>query len=684
MRADELQSRPFFNRRLLVAMAAVLVAFLLLMARAWYLQVLRYDSYHALAEDNRITMLPLPPQRGRIVDRHGVVLAEDVHTPALEISPSQAGNIDALLDELGRIVSLSPGELRRFRRQLATSRRTSGTIPLKSRLTDQEAARIAAERYRLDGVEIRARPRRNYPLGASAAHAIGYIGRISAADNEWLARHELVSDYAGSTHIGKLGLEQAYESHLHGKVGIEEVEVTASGRPVRSLSKQPARQGRNLRLSIDIRLQQMAEKLFGDYKGALVAIEPASGEILAFVSMPSFDPNLFVDGIDPQSWQALNGDPARPLLNRPLRGTYPPGSTYKPFMALAILENGVRKPEDTITDPGYFMLGKHRFRDSKPQGHGRVDLMKSIVVSSDTYYYGASYDLGVDRIHQFMQQWRFGSLTGIDLPDEATGILPSSQWKKARFKQPWYPGETPSVGIGQGYNAFTILQLAHATAVLANDAVPVRPHLVTHIDGQPAPHESPRPGTTLRVQPRYVKLVQQAMHDVTTRGTARIAFANAGYASAGKTGTAQVIGIAQNERYDEKRVARHFRDHSLYIGYAPFQNPRIALALIVENGGFGARTAAPIARKLFDFHLLGKEPAELTPPAGSNDGRDEEADDADGLPVPDNGDAPASAPATVLTATARAARADRAATTTARPPVRAAAPAHNRPREARP
>ena len=684
MRADELQSRPFFNRRLLVAMAAVLVAFLLLMARAWYLQVLRYDSYHALAEDNRITMLPLPPQRGRIVDRHGVVLAEDVHTPALEISPSQAGNIDGLLDELGRIVSLSPGELRRFRRQLATSKSTSGTIPLKSRLTDQEAARIAAERYRLDGVEIKARPRRNYPLGASAAHAIGYIGRISAADNEWLARQELVSDYAGSTHIGKLGLEQAYESHLHGKVGIEEVEVTASGRPVRSLSKQPARPGRNLRLSIDIRLQQMAEKLFGDYKGALVAIEPSSGEILAFVSMPSFDPNLFVDGIDPQSWQALNGDPARPLLNRPLRGTYPPGSTYKPFMALAILENGVRKPEDTITDPGYFMLGRHRFRDSKPQGHGRVDLMKSIIVSSDTYYYGASYDLGVDRIHQFMQQWRFGSLTGIDLPDEAAGILPSSQWKKARFKQPWYPGETPSVGIGQGYNAFTILQLAHATAVLANDAVPVRPHLVTHIDDQPLPVRNPRPGSALRVQPRYVKLVQQAMHDVTTRGTARIAFANAGYASAGKTGTAQVIGIAQNERYDEKRIARHFRDHALYIGYAPFENPRIALALIVENGGFGARTAAPIARKLFDFHLLGKEPAELTPPAGSSDSRDEEADGADGQPVPDNGDAPASAPATVLTAAARAARADRAATTTARPPLRAAAPRRSSPREARP
>lgn len=610
MSDDELQSQPYFRRRLQVAMIAGMVGFGLLMARAWHLQVAHYDRYHALAENNRITMLPIAPQRGRILDRNGVVLAEDIYTPALEISMGQTKHLDRLLKELGEVIDISPTEIQRFKREMATTKSTSGTVPLKTRLSDREVARLASQRYRFEGVEIKARPHRSYPLGLTAAHALGHIGRISSNDNAWLTKNDLASNYAGTTHIGKLGLEQQYETALHGQVGIEAVEITAGGRPVRSLSKTPATAGQNLKLSLDIRLQQLAEKLYGDFRGALVALEPATGNVLAFVSMPSFDPNLFIDGIDHQNWRRLNGDPGRPLLNRPLRGTYPPGSTYKPFMALAILENGVRKPDDVITDPGYFMLGRHRFRDSKPQGHGRVDLRKSIVVSSDTYYYSASYELGVDRIHRFMEPWGFGRPTGIDLPDEAAGILPSSEWKKARFRQPWYPGETPSVGIGQGYNAFTILQLAQATASLANDAVPVHPRLVTHIGDNELPRRTSKPGAALHVDPRHVKLVQQAMRDVTLRGTARGAFLNAEYQSAGKTGTAQVIGIAQNEKYDEKKIAHHLRDHSLYMGYAPFENPRIALALIVENGGFGARTAAPIARKLFDFYLLGKEPVE--------------------------------------------------------------------------
>ena len=614
-RRDATAPAPF-NRRLLIAMTACVAGFGLLAAQAWRLQVENYDKYHALAENNRITLLPLPPQRGRILDRNGIVMAEDVYLPALEIASSEARHIDRLAAQLSPIVPISPTELRRFRKLAAASRGTEGTIPLKTRLTDQEAARLAAVRFRFEGVEIKARPHRRYPLGTSAAHVIGHIGRISAADNDWLARTERASAYAGSTHIGKLGLEQSYESQLHGKVGIEEVEVTASGRPVRSLSRRPAIPGQDIQLSLDIPLQQVAEQLFVGWRGALVAIEPRTGEILAFVSMPSFDPNLFVDGIDQQNWRQLNTDPARPLLNRPLRGTYPPGSTYKPFMALAVLENGVRKPDDVIQDPGYFALGKHRFRDSKPQGHGKVDLYKSIVVSSDTYYYGASYDLGVDRIHDFMKPWGFGQLTGIDLPDEQAGLLPSSAWKQQRFKQPWYPGETPSIGIGQGYNAFTILQLAHATATLANDAVVQRPHLVTHI-GTVAPdrEEDDASGKKLPIKSRNLQLVQRAMVDVTRKGTARGAFAGAVYESAGKTGTAQVIGIKQNEKYDEKKVAQHFRDHSLYMGYAPAENPRIALAMVVENGGFGARTAAPIARKLFDFYLLGKQPDNLHPAA---------------------------------------------------------------------
>lgn len=618
-RRDAAAPAPF-NRRLLIAMTISVAGFGLLGAQAWHLQVKNFDKYHALAENNRITLLPLPPQRGRILDRNGIVLAEDVYLPALEIATSQVRNIDRLAAQLSPIVPITPQEIRRFKKLAAASKNTDGTIPLKTRLTDGEAARLAAVRFRFDGVEIKARPHRRYPLGTSAAHVIGHIGRISAADNDWLARTDNVSNYAGSTHIGKLGLEQSYESALHGTVGIEEVEVTASGRPVRSLSRRPATPGQDIQLSLDIPLQQLAEQLFVGWRGALVAIEPRTGEILAFVSMPSFDPNLFVDGIDQQNWQRLNTDPARPLLNRPLRGTYPPGSTYKPFMALAVLQNGVRKPDDVIQDPGYFMLGKHRFRDSKPQGHGKVDLFKSIVVSSDTYYYGASYDLGVDRIHDFMKPWGFGQLTGIDLPDEQPGLLPSSAWKQQRFKQPWYPGETPSIGIGQGYNAFTILQLAHATATLANDAIVQRPHLVTHI-GTVSPDTSgdTRSGRPLPVARQYVQLVQRAMADVNRKGTARIAFQGAGYESAGKTGTAQVIGIRQNEKYDERKVAQHFRDHSLYMGYAPVENPRIALAMVVENGGFGARTAAPIARKLFDFYLLGKRPTELDTPVNPAD-----------------------------------------------------------------
>ncbi|MDO4636230.1 MAG: penicillin-binding protein 2 [Lautropia sp.] len=603
-----------FKRRLMVAMVGCLAGFGLLAAQSWHLQVVNYDKYHALAEDNRITMLPLPPQRGRILDRNGIVLAEDIYTPALEIATRQAHHIDRIAAQLGRIVPISALEILRFKRLAAGSKNADGTIPLKTRLTDQEAARLAAVRFRFDGIEIKTRPHRNYPLGTTAAHVIGHIGRISKADNDALAKNDQTSNYAGSTHIGKLGLEQSYEAPLHGKVGLEEVEITASGRPVRALSRQSAVPGQDIRLALDIPLQQQAEELLAGRRGALVAIEPHTGEILAFVSEPSFDPNLFVDGIDHKNWRLLNDNPDHPLLNRPLRGTYPPGSTYKPFMALATLEYGVRRPEDTIQDPGFWMLGKHRFRDSKPQGHGRVDLFKSIVVSSDTYYYGAAYDLGVDRIHDFMKPWGFGQLTGIDLPDEQAGILPSPAWKKQRFKQPWLPGETPSIGIGQGYNAFTILQLAHATATLANNGLAQRPHLVTHIGTVMPAEDALASATPMQVSPRNLALVQHAMTEVTRQGTARAAFLGAEYDSAGKTGTAQVIGIRQNEKYDEKKVAHQFHDHSLYIGYAPARNPRIALALVVENGGFGAHTAAPIARKIFDFYLLGKSSSPHAPP----------------------------------------------------------------------
>src|SRR5690606_90892 len=446
---------------------------------------------------------------------------------------------------------------------------------------------------------------------------LGYIGRINDKDKQAIEDwpEEEQANYRGTDHIGKLGVEQFYEKELHGITGVEEIETSAGGHAVRRLRSRPPTPGNTVHMSIDIKLQHLIERLFGNRRGALVAIDPRNGEVLAFVSKPTFDPNLFVDGIDVDSWRELNESPNKPLLNRPLRGAYPPGSTYKPFMALAALTTGARTPQDTISDPGYFQLGNHRFRDSKPSGHGTVDLRKSIVVSSDTYYYKAAYDMGVDRIHDFMKPWGFGQLTGIDLEHESAGILPSTQWKLKRYKQKWYPGETPSIGIGQGYNAFTMLQLAHATATLANDGIVMKPHVVQSIE-DPVTHARRRtvPTESYRIPLRreYLDLVRGAMADVNRFGTGRIAFANTEYVAAGKTGTAQVIGIKQGERYDAKRVAERHRDHSLFMAFAPLEDPKIAIALIVENGGFGAQAAAPIARKLFDYHLLGKLPRDVS------------------------------------------------------------------------
>ncbi len=602
--------------RLGLTWLVVLACFAILAARFVYLQVVRHADFHAQAESNRIALLPLPPPRGLIFDRNGVLLADNLPAYTLELIPERVSDIERTIDDLSQVIEVSPRDRRRFKRLLEDAR-SYEPIPIRTRLSDEELARFAAAKYRFPGVEIGARLFRTYPMGETAAHLLGYIGRISTGDKRRIEENEAQAEYAGSTHIGKLGVEASYENTLHGRVGAEAVEVSAGGRTVRSLSRTAPLPGSKLTLTIDARLQQLIEGWFGERRGALVAIEPASGEILAMVSKPTFDPNLFVDGIDPQSWQALNEDPDKPLLNRSLRGAYPPGSTYKPFMALAALTSGARTPQATISDPGYFQLGNHRFRDSKPDGHGTVDLHKSIVVSSDTYYYKVAYDMGVDAIHDFMKPWGFGQLTGVDLLNEAAGILPSAEWKFKRYKQKWFPGETPSIGIGQGYNAFTMLQLAHATATLANDGVVVRPRVVREVEDAvtktrsvPVADEPRR----IELNPEHLKLVKNALVDVNRFGTSRIAFANTEYVAAGKTGTAQVIGIKQGEKYDAKRIQERHRDHSLFMVFAPVEAPRIALAVIVENGGFGAQAAAPIARKALDYYLLGKLPAE-TPAA---------------------------------------------------------------------
>ncbi len=600
--------------RLALAMFFILTCFGVLVARFSYLQIYRYSDFHALAEDNRISLVPVPPTRGLIFDRNGVLLAENISAFTLELAPKLIDNLERVIDQLAEIVEITPKDRRRFKRLLEDSRSTE-TIPLKVRLTDEEVAKLAAQRYRFKGVDIKARQFRNYPLGETGAHLLGYIGRISPEEKKKLEESDDSANYAGSTHMGKVGLELSYQTQLLGQAGSEEVEVSAGGRIVRSLSKTPAKAGANLHLAVDIKLQKLVEEWFGERKGALVAIDPKTGEIIAFVSKPTFDPNLFVDGIDTQTWAALNEDPNKPMLNRPLRGTYPPGSTYKPFMAMAALETGARTPEFTIFDPGYFALGSHRFRDSRPSGHGTVDLKKSIIVSSDTYYYKTAYDMGVDAIHDYMKPLGFGQITGIDLDNEVTGILPSTAWKMKRYKQKWLPGETPSIGIGQGYNSFTMLQLAHATGILANAGTVMKPHLVRYVEDPVSRKQTPMAKETHKInfRPDYLEIVKAAMVEVNRVGTGRVAFTGAEYVAAGKTGTAQVIGIKQGERYDAKKIEERFRDHSLFMSFAPVDSPRLAVAVIVENGGFGAQAAAPIVRKVFDYFLLGKLPKDQAP-----------------------------------------------------------------------
>ena len=605
-----------FRFRLIAALGFVFFCFALLLTRFVYLQVVRYEDYRAQAEDNRISIAPITPNRGLILDRNGVVLARNYSAYTLEITPSKLEeDLEFVIDELARIIDIQARDRKRFKKLMEESK-SFESLPIRTRLSDEEVARFAAHRYRFPGVDIKARLFRDYPLGELASHVIGYIGRISQKDKDRIEEAEDAENYAGTEYIGKEGLEKRYEKELHGLTGYEEVEVSAGGRAIRTLSRSPAQPGNNLILSIDVRLQELAEQAFGDRKGALVAIEPETGDILAFVSKPTFDPNLFVDGIDTENWKALNGSPDRPLINRPLSGTYPIGSTFKPFMALAALETGKRTPSQAIADPGYFQFGDHRFRDDKAGGHGYVDMYKSIVVSCDTYYYILARDLGIQAIHDFMKPLGFGQITGIDLDGERPGILPSPEWKKKAYRRPeqrrWYEGETISVGIGQGYNAFTILQLAHATANLANYGVVMKPHLVKIIQNIRTNEKTltvPKESYRIPLKPENVQVIHKALIGVAREGTSARAFAGTEYVSAGKTGTAQVIGIKQNEKYDAKKVAEQHRDHALYMSFAPADTPKIAVAVIVENGGFGAQAAAPIARQVFDFWLLGKRPA---------------------------------------------------------------------------
>lgn len=609
-----------FRLRVFAASLVVVVCFLLLASRLVYLQVIRHADLAEQAENNRTAIVPVVPNRGLITDRNGIVLATNYSAYTLELTPARLTEpLDKVIDDLAGVVNIEARDRRRFRKLMEESRNFE-SLPIRSRLSDEEVARFAAQSWRFPGVEIKARLFRNYPWGELASHVIGYIGRINqsekAAMEDWPDAQQ--ANYRGTEYIGKLGIEQSYEEQLHGTTGVDQVETSAGGRAMRKLASHPPTPGNTVKMSIDIKLQNLVEQLYGDRRGAFVAMDPKTGEVLAFVSKPTFDPNLFVDGIDQENWSALNESIDKPLLNRALRGTYPPGSTYKPFMALAALETGKRNPATIYNDPGYFWFGGHKFRDDKEGGHGAVDMYRSIVQSCDTYYYMLANDMGVDTIHDQMQKFGFGELTGIDIAGESHGVLPSTAWKREYYKRPeqkkWFAGETISLGIGQGYNNFTILQLATATATLANDGVKMKPHLVREV----LDVVSHKPVITAEQQvvgeriakPENIAIVRNAMVGVNLEGTSAAAFRGAGYTSGGKTGTAQVLTIAQNAKYNAAQTEERHRDHALFTAYAPADNPRIAIAMIVENGGFGAQAAAPIARRAFDYYLLGQYPSE--------------------------------------------------------------------------
>ena len=606
-----------FRSRVVVVTFVILIAFGILCLRLFYLQVIRYDDLNAAAESNRTAIVPIVPNRGVIMDRNGVVVATNYSAYTLEITPSKVvAPVEEVIEQLSAIIDIQTRDKRRFKKQVDESK-SIDSVPIRTRLTDDEVARFAAQRYRFPGVEIRARLFRNYPYEQLASHVIGYIGRINTSEKAKIEESEDAGNYRGTEYIGKLGVEQSYENQLHGTTGVQEMETSAGGRALRRLNSSQAVPGNSVVLSIDIKLQKLIEDLYGTRRGALVALDPKTGEVLAFVSKPTFDPNLFVDGIDVDNWQALNESPDKPLLNRALRGTYPPGSTYKPFMALAALQTGKRSEKVSIFDPGFFMFGSHRFRDDKEGGHGVVDMYKSIVESCDTYYYTLARDMGVDLIYEQMKPFGFGQITGIDILGESRGILPSTDWKRTTYKkaeqQRWYSGETISLGIGQGYNSFTMLQLAHATATIANNGLKMRPHIVREVLDVETKAPTPvakEPIGQLQLLPENLDIIKRAMIGVNIQGTSATSFVGAQYVSAGKTGTAQVFTVKQNEKYNAATVDERMRDHALFIAFAPADEPKVALAMVVENSGFGAQNAAPIARRVLDFVILGQYPSE--------------------------------------------------------------------------
>ena len=624
--------------RLLVAFILIVIFFSILLARFFYLQVTQHNEFSGQASSNRITLIPTPPVRGEIVDINGVPLAKNYPVFSLEVIPSRIeGKMEDVIEALKKYVDITPTDLKRFKKYRESYRKFEN-IPLKLRLTDEEAARLSVHLREFKGVEVNSRTFREYPYGKLTSHFLGYIGRISDKDKEMLEEEGLTALYRGSTHIGKSGLEKYYEHQLHGIPGYQEVEKDAYGNIVRVLKNVPSKMGQTLRLGMDIRMQQEADRILGDRRGALVAINPQDGTVLAFVSKPSFDPNLFIDGIDNDTWKMLNDDWKKPLVNRVTQGLYPPGSTFKPFMGMALLESGKITQNTIVPAPGAWSIpgSRHIFRDSVRSGHGSANLSKAIQVSSDTFFYRLGYEMGIDKASPYLAQFGFGQKTGIDLPSEYAGVLPSREWKAKRFAKSsdptakeWRAGEMVSVSIGQGYNAYTPLQMAHATASLANDGVVHQPHLVKEVldfGARKITRINPNPERQIPFKADNFEYVKRAMEKVLKPGgTAHRIGGGLAYTMGGKTGTAQVVQIKQGGRYNAAALREQHRDHAWFISFAPLEKPEIAIAVILENGGWGAY-AAPLAREMTDFYMLHVKPQQFSDGLESDSAKTETTD----------------------------------------------------------
>lgn len=614
---DHEKDARLVRARVIVGGVAIFLLALVLVARMYHLQVTQYDYHSTLSENNRVHVQPIPPNRGLIFDRNGVIIADNRPSFSLTITRERTENLKDTLKTLVDILGLTEEDQAIFEKRMKQGRRPFEPVPIMFELSEEQIARIAVNQYRLPGVDVAAQFVRHYPLGEHFAHSVGYVGRINEAE---LKKLDPVA-YSGTHHIGKTGVEKFYENELHGTVGYEEVETNARGRVLRVLKRTEPVSGRDIVLSIDSKLQAKAEEALAGRRGAIVAIQPSTGDVLAMVSQPSYDPNLFVTGISFKDYSALRDSEDRPLYNRVLRGLYPPGSTVKPAVAIAGLDAGVVTPATRVFDPGYYQLPNydHKYRNWNRSGDGWVNLETAIMRSNDTYFYDLAHKLGIDRLHDYMSEFGFGQRVALDMYGEAEGLMPSRQWKRALRRQAWFPGETLILGIGQGYMQATPLQLAQMTSLIANKGKWIRPHLAKTIDGQPPVDPEPMPNILLK-DPNNWSLVDNGMQQVVhgARGTAHKVGATAVYRIAGKSGTAQVVAIKQGEKYDRSKLLERHRDHALFVGFAPADNPQIAVAVMVENGESGSGVAAPVLKQVMDAWLLdenGKLKPEYAPQA---------------------------------------------------------------------